>query len=140
MWQESADLVALNEEILNGKLHFLCSESESIDSTSPTTRLLVWGNLVRKKFLLLSKFFSNISTPKEPFIWLISWNILILNQLDFCNNDISNFLIIKQVKKKWEIKVKKIECGLRNQLRSWKSDEAYLYLSNIYYGSFCKNS
>ena len=107
MWQESADLVALNEEILNGKLHFLCSESESIDSTNPTTRLLVWGNLVRKKFLLLSKFFSNISTPKEPFIWMISWNILILNQLDFYNNDISNLLIIKQVKKKMRDKSKK---------------------------------
>ena len=93
-------MVALNEEILNVKHHFLCSESESIDSTNPTTRLLVWGNLVRKKFLLLSKFFSNISTPKEPFIWMISWNILILNQLDFYNNDISNLLIIKQVKKK----------------------------------------
>ena len=33
MWtnlQETADLVTLNEEILNGKLHFLCSEIQKI--------------------------------------------------------------------------------------------------------------
>ena len=32
MWpnpQETADLVAFTEEILNGKLHFLCSESSA---------------------------------------------------------------------------------------------------------------
>ena len=35
--QETADLVTFTDEILNGKLHFLCSENEKCIAQSATT-------------------------------------------------------------------------------------------------------
>ena len=37
MWsnpQETADLVTFTEEVLTGKLHFMCSEKNSVDGVS----------------------------------------------------------------------------------------------------------
>ena len=69
--QETADLVTFTEEILNGKLHFLCSVLNWMrERTEPKSILgLVWkiGNTWPKKFLCypLSKI--------GVFGFLISW-------------------------------------------------------------------
>ena len=44
MWQETADLVTFTEEILNGKLHFLCSDGpRHVQNLAVfATKLLTW--------------------------------------------------------------------------------------------------
>ena len=46
MWpntQETADLVTFNEEILNGKLHFLCSDNCNTAKSIASMQELYWG-------------------------------------------------------------------------------------------------
>ena len=46
MWpnpQETADLVTFTEEILNGKLHFLCSVVSGFEPLATIAKLLILG-------------------------------------------------------------------------------------------------
>ena len=58
MWlnpQISADLVSFTKEILNEKLHFLCSENTSIQSEAVTWRFSIKKDFLKKFVKLKAK-------------------------------------------------------------------------------------
>ena len=72
MWpnpQETADLVTFTEEILNGKLHFLCSVVSGFEPLATIAKLLILGVKIVRTFLannyLLKVYNGNTKTIYE---------------------------------------------------------------------------
>ena len=72
--QDFADLITFTEEILNGKLHFLCSGYYSLEHTNYKFLDMIWNQNLNRVYFLIN----------EVGQWFHNFGHVILSKSIFC--------------------------------------------------------
>ena len=101
MWpipEETADLVKFTKEILNGKLHFLCSDESEWEELRMDEGALQLVRAQYDKVLLLKESSFSKLLPIQPsyfFKGYTFWGQLLLEEIHFGNSDHSIKTIVR---------------------------------------------